>query len=428
MKSQIRIICFLFVLLLVFSLGGWPNNFDPNARVSLNFDDTPIGTVLKMLAAQNDLNLVVSSDIEENISIHINDVGLGTALDAILLPNGLNYYFSENVIIVKKADKQVAGENIAKTYKLKFISAEAAAAAIEPLKSGHGKIIPLAPPPKEDASSTKIKAYDLVVFDAPENHKLIEVLLEQIDVRRRQITVEAKIIETNLTDDEKLGINWPKSISASISGVSSPGQQDLSSSDNSTLAATMPLENGNWQLGHLSIHQMDLVIDYLQQRNNAKLLSNPRVTTLDNEPAKIDIETIIPIQTINRFSEGAVIQDIVTFQDERIGISLEVTPRINNDSTITMQVHPVVEEIIGYTGPADNQKPITSQRSVITTVTVKNNETIALGGLLKETQIENHSKIFLLSEIPFLGSLFTHKTKETKTTDLLILLTPRIID
>ncbi|MEE9442910.1 MAG: secretin and TonB N-terminal domain-containing protein [candidate division Zixibacteria bacterium] len=428
MKSQIRIICFWFALFLVFTQSGWPNNFNPNARVSLNFDETPINTVLKMLAVQNDLNLVVSSDIKENISIHINNVGLNTALDAILLPNGLNYYFSEDVIIVKKADKQVAGEHIAKTYKLKFISAEAAAAAIEPLKSGQGKIIPIAPPPKEDAPEAKIEAYELVVFDTPENHQIIGVLLDQIDIRRRQITIEAKIIETNLTDDEKLGINWPKSISASINGVAAPGQQSSSLSDNTTEAAMMPLETGNWQLGHLSVHQMDIVIDFLRQRNNSKLLSNPRVTTLDNEPAKINIETVIPIQTINRFSEGAVIQDIVTFQDEKIGISLEVTPRINNDSTITMRVHPIVEEIIGYTGPAENQKPITSRRSITTTVTVKNNETIALGGLLKESQIENQSKIFLLSEIPFLGSLFTHNTKEIKTTDLLILLTPRIID
>lgn len=428
MKSQIKIIYFLLVLLLAFIQSSWSNTLDPNIRVSLNFDETPINTVLKMLAAQNNLNLVVSSDIQGDISIHIDNVALNTALDAILLPNSLNYYFSEDVIIVKKEDKQVAGELIAKTYKLQFISAEAAAAAIEPLKSSQGKIIPIAAPPKENGPGIKIEAFELVVFDTPENHQMISTLLDKIDIRRRQITVEAKIIETNLTDDEKLGINWPKSISASINAVASPDQQGLSSTDNSTLAASMPLETGNWQLGHLSVHQMDLVIDYLQQRNNAKLLSNPRVTTLDNVSAKIDIETIIPIQTINRFSEGAVIQDIVTFQDEKVGISLEVTPRINDDSTITMEVHPVVEEIIGYTGPPDNQKPITSQRSIVTTVTVKNNETIALGGLLKETQIENQSKVFLLSEIPFLGSIFTHNTKETTTTDLLILLTPKIID
>ncbi len=136
----------------------------------------------------------------------------------------------------------------------------------------------------------------------------------------------------------------------------------------------------------------------------------------------------MPIQTINRFSEGAVIQDIVTFQDKEIGISLRVTPRINDDSTITMNVNPVVEEIIGYAGPTNNQKPITSQRSITTNVTVRNGETLVMGGLLKETTIEKQDRVFFLGSLPILGGLFTHRTNEAATTDLLILITPKILD
>ncbi len=414
-------------LLLISTVAASP--LDSDIRVSLTFDDTPIGAVLKMIAAQNGLNLVVSSEVTGNISISLEDVSLPAALDAILMPNGFNYFIKEDIIIVKTMDQSIIGELVARTYRLKYLSASAAAAALEPLMSEKGKFIPVGA--SASGSSTESGSNQLVVFEYPSIHLLIEQLIETIDIKLRQISIEAKIIETNLQNEENLGINWPKSISTSLSGVSTPGSggtSEESSTETGEMSGVMPLETGNWQLGYLSVAQMDVVLNFLQQRNNAKLLSNPRLTTLENEKAIIDIQTVIPIQTINRFSEGAVVQDIVTFQDEEIGISLEVTPRINDDSTITLTVHPIVEEIIGYSGPTDNQKPITSKRSLNTNVTVKNTETIALGGLLKETQIEVESKLPILGSIPILGKLFTHKTKDVQTTDLLILITPRIIE
>lgn len=400
---------------------------DTEIMVSLNFDNTPIASVLKMLATQNNLNLVVASAVEGEISITLDKVTLRSALDAILLPNGYNYHIADNIIIVKDADRQIAGELTPQTYRLNYIDAAAAQAAIEPVLSDKGKSVVLAKPVEQgNAGQSPIGSY-LVVYDYPAVHRILKPFLDKIDIRKRQVSVEVKIIETNLSKDEQLGINWPKSVAASINGVPSPGPA-LGTYDESTEAAIMPLENGNWQLGYLTVHQMDIVIDFLEQRGNSKLLSNPRLTTMEDETATIQISTVYPIQTINRFSEGAVIQDIVTFQDEEVGISLRVTPHINDDSAITMEVNPVVEEIIGYSGTADNQKPITSERSVNTIVTVQNHETLVLGGLLKETQIENEEKVFLLGSIPFLGALFTSHGSEKKTTDLLILITPRIVD
>jgi len=400
---------------------------DTEIMVSLNFDNTPIASVLKMLATQNNLNLVVASAVEGEISITLDKVTLRSALDAILLPNGYNYHIADNIIIVKDADRQIAGELTPQTYRLNYIDAAAAQAAIEPVLSDKGKSVVLAKPVEQgNAGQSPIGTY-LVVYDYPAVHRILKPFLDKIDIRKRQVSVEVKIIETNLSKDEQLGINWPKSVAASINGVPSPGPA-LGTYDESTEAAIMPLENGNWQLGYLTVHQMDIVIDFLEQRGNSKLLSNPRLTTMEDETATIQISTVYPIQTINRFSEGAVIQDIVTFQDEEVGISLRVTPHINDDSAITMEVNPVVEEIIGYSGTADNQKPITSERSVNTIVTVQNHETLVLGGLLKETQIENEEKVFLLGSIPFLGALFTSHGSEKKTTDLLILITPRIVD
>jgi type II secretory pathway component GspD/PulD (secretin) len=169
-------------------------------------------------------------------------------------------------------------------------------------------------------------------------------------------------------------------------------------------------------------------LNFLKHRSNSKLLSNPRLTTVENEPATISVQTTFPIQTINRLSEGAVVQDIVTFQDKDIGLSLKVTPRINDDSSVTLHVNTVVEEIIDMVGPTNNQRPETSQRSATTTVVVGNNQTIALGGLLKENRIETEDKVFFLGSIPILGKLFSNKRTQTQTTDLMILITPKIMD
>lgn len=395
-------------------------------KVSLTFDDTPISAVLKMLAAQNNLNLVVSSEVKGEISITLEDVTLRAALDAIVLPNGYSYYTNEDIIIVKAADQKAAGELTPIVYQLKYIDAEIAREAVTPLLSTNGQANSLSSSSPDGSTVSKSKSTRLVVIDNPGIQKLVADFLNQIDKRRRQISVEVKIIETNLNKDEKLGINWPKLISSSLAGVG--GSESTIGDESISDLAQMPLETGNWQLGYLSIHQLDIVLDFLEKRNDAKLLSNPRLTTLENETATIEIQTNIPIQTINRFSEGAIIQDIVSWQDEKVGISLKVTARINDDSTITMEVHPVVEEIIGYTGPADNQRPITSERTIKTIVTVKNGETIVLGGLLKETSFETKEKLFLLGSIPILGALFTHTTTEIKTTDLLILITPKILD
>jgi len=403
--------------------------FDPQAKVSLAFDKTPIASVLRMLAAQNNLNLVVSSAVEENVSIRLENVSLRAALDAILLPNGYNYYIADDIIIVKAADQKVTGELTAQAYHLQYLPSTTAETAVKPLLSPDGKVISLSPSASPGSNQPGPEGSNLVVVDYPSVHETISRLLTQIDRKKRQVSVEVKFIENNLGNNEKLGINWPKSVSASINGIQMPSASTGDNAATASEAAILPLfDKGNWQFGYLSAHQVDIVLDFLQQRNKSKLLSNPRLTTLDNETAAIEATTIVPIQTINRFSEGAVIQDIVTFQDKEIGISLRVTPRINDDSTITMNVNPVVEEIIGYAGPTNNQKPITSQRSITTNVTVRNGETLVMGGLLKETIIEKQDKVFLLGSLPILGGLFTHRTKEAATTDLLILITPKILD
>ncbi len=190
----------------------------------------------------------------------------------------------------------------------------------------------------------------------------------------------------------KVGLNWPTQLNISAANARIFNATNTSSNTNTTTntntsksgAITKDLNQGGWVWGTLTVSELSTILNLLEQNGNSKLISDPHVTTLENHEAEIKITTVIPIPTISRFTESAATQDIVTFYDEEVGITLRVTPRINENGNITLTVESKIEDIIGYTGPTDSQKPITILRSVDSKITVENGETAALGGLLKE--------------------------------------------
>ncbi|MFZ5981218.1 MAG: type II secretion system protein GspD, partial [Candidatus Zixiibacteriota bacterium] len=323
------------------------------------------------------------------------------------------------------------GEFASKLMTLKYINPNTAVKALETRISEKGQITVLDKNLQDSQSSTdKFQPNRILITERAGLLEELARLVKEIDVPERMIQIEAKIIETKLDKNSKLGFLWPSSVTGSLSNADgwTTSTDDEEGTTSNTIAGFHDIENESWTWGKVSVQQLDMVLDFLKQDDNTKLISDPHITTLENHEAEIKIETIVPIQTINRFSEGAVIQDIVTFQDEEIGISLKVTPRINEAGLITLEVNPVVEDIIGYAGSDDNRKPITSSRSIKTRITVNDGESIALGGLLKEDEIKSEQKLPLLGYIPILGKLlFTHTTTEKAKTDLIILITPRIL-
>ena len=248
-----------------------------------------------------------------------------------------------------------------------------------------------------------------------------------MDIRPTQIAISVKLIETNIDDENSFGFDWNKNLALKITGAEGTSQPDGQSSQSLSAYSTLPLKSGSFTYGTLTISEVSVLLEYLHSAGESRLLSSPTVTTTDGKPAVIDVVTTIPIQTINRFSEGAAIQDIVTFQYKDVGISLNVTPILNDNGYITLKCKPVVEEITGWVGPADNQQPITSKRSVNTDVIVKDGETLLIGGLMKESVIEKTNGVWLLSNIPILGELFKHRSMQNSKTDLMILITPTVL-
>ncbi len=412
-------------------------------KISLELEDVSLPMVLQMIAKEYNLNIVLSDAIKGDISLRLNQVDVQTALEAILYPNNFNYYIKNNVIIVKTNEVSAFDELASSVVTLNYIDPISVKSALELMKSEKGKVIILDKRGSLQTSSGRVSSFSgssqgngtfspnkVFITDYPIVIKNMKKAIKEMDVPERMISIAVKIIETTIDNTLKVGLNWPTQLNISVANATTTSNTSTTNTSATTNAGgvlTKNLNSGGWVWGTLSVSELGTVLQLLEEKGNSKLISDPHVTTLENYEAEIKITTVIPIPTISRFTEAAATQDIVTFIDEEVGITLTVTPRINENGQITLTVESKIEDIVGYTGPADSQKPITILRSVDSKITVANGETAALGGLLKENEIELVQKVPVLGSIPILGKLFQSRHNEKTTTDLIILITPTIL-
>lgn len=402
-----------------------------NTILSMDYHEAEITNVLRLLAQQNGLNIVASDEVKGKITLSLTNVTLKEALDNILKANGYNYIINGNVIFVKPAEKTISGEMITKVYRLKYIDAYNLKEAISDVLSSHAKVRVFSEDfqprsrGKEGQPENKegCRYSVLIVTDLPENIKRIDHIVEELDVSAPQIMIEAKLIEVSPIEQKKLGIDWDKSITASLLDeyILPSGR-----SQSYSVFSEGPAKGKQLVFGKLSATEFTAVLEFLKTKTNAKLISNPRILASDNQESSISVGTTVPIPQIHRGVAGQ--GDIITFMYKDVNISLKVTAHITEDRHIVMAVNPVIEEITGEVVVDKNKAPITSKRSVSTVVSVKDGETIVIGGLIKENTIKTIKKVWLLGDIPLLGYLFRHQALEKKQTDLLIFITPRIVE
>jgi type II secretory pathway component GspD/PulD (secretin) len=389
-----------------------------NNKISLNMDKSPVADVVRMLAKQNGLNVTVAGEVQGSVSMVLTDVPLADALNAILLPNNCTWYLRDDVMVVKPANYLAEDERVTFVSRLKYISGQQASQATTMLLSTGGKIEVLADP--NVAEDKKTTPTLLVVSDRKSVVDQVLRVIKELDVPEPQLNIEVKLVETSLTVDDKLGFNWPESYNLLFGNPPSDA-------NSFPALASHALDGGKWIWGTFSAATVQTALDVMLKTGNSKLLSDPNLTTVSNKPAEIMITTTIPIQTLNRFTEGAVLQDIVSFQDLDVGIILRVTGRVNDSGLITMSVNPVIEEITGFTGPTDNQRPITAKREMNTNVRVKDGETLVMGGLLLDSKVVTIKRLPGLGSIPFVGRVFQHRSTRNEKTDLTVFITPKIV-
>lgn len=388
---------------------------------SMEFRDTNIKDVLRLLARQHGLNIVVSSEVTGEVSVSLYNVEVRDVLRTILESLGCHFIIKNDLILVKSFQRESFGETSSEVFHLNYLDAIELKETLLPVltKKGEMKVLDLVKTEKQDQRRSDV----LLVKDLPENLVHIRAIISELDIAQNQLLIEARLIETIIGKDEKFGLDMPKEVKVKMTGSDpvNPGSVDLEGG----LAATseLPLRSSAVKLGILTLDELALSLNMLAQDEDTKLVSNPKVATLNNKKAVIRIGTVIPIPEVSRGIGG----DLITYKDKRVDVVLEVIPKIEPGNKINLTVHATIEEIIGYTGTGDISQPITSIREVQTVVSVTQGETVVLGGMVRDNKIEVESKVWLLGDIPFLGALFTSTTNEINKSDLLIFITPQIL-
>jgi len=288
----------------------------------------------------------------------------------------------------------------------------------------------------------------LTVTDIPSNHKIIEDVIRLWDTPPRQVAIEARFVEIDITDLSEIGVEWTGEKTNDTyfgsGSESSPGSGSSPTKSGTTFRASSIAQAAGLGLYFgktpISGSQLYVYLKALEEKKKANLLSSPQITTLSGQMANIQVTNTIPyITDVERENIGteATPEWIETFDiAERVtGISLEVTPYLIDDDTILMEIHPVVEVLVdqinvlgGDVSVPDNLGwPIVDTRTSQTTVSVRSGETVVMGGLIKEDESEVVGKVPFLGDLPLIGGLFRHKYTSRQKRNLVIFITARIL-
>jgi type II secretory pathway component GspD/PulD (secretin) len=252
----------------------------------------------------------------------------------------------------------------------------------------------------------------LVCFTSPRVINEIERIVKSIDHPHILVMLDTRIVEVSLDKTTQYGINWATLLP--VSGGLTAGESPLKSG--------YPL--GTWSLKPLNF---DTKLDLLIQNNDARLLMNSKLTTSNNREASLQIGDVIPyqIQSYNLGSSGGSGANM-QIQKENVGVMLTMTPHINENNQVTLQLTPEISNIVGFIGP-NKDLPQTRVRKATTTVRVEDGQTILLAGLLSDENSTIVSKIPVLGDIPLLGRLFQSRSEHLVKKNLILEITPHIL-
>jgi general secretion pathway protein D len=281
----------------------------------------------------------------------------------------------------------------------------------------------------------------LVIIASPEDFRIIKQVIDKLDIRRKQVFVEVVILEMASEDTFDFGLGYHTGAmgddgnysvySAQLNGSSMGLTTDaLSGLAMGVFGQSMSLSvgDGAGSTYELSVPVFGVALNALQANSSVNIISTPNVLTTDNEEAKFVVGRNIPFPvSTGRDSNN---NPIVSYQREDVATTLKVTPQINESNYVTLEVYQEVQEIEEDSQGLDVQSSgfITSKRSAETTVVVRDNQTVVLGGLIGNTDTEVESKIPLLGDLPLIGVLFRGRRTVSRKTNLLIFLTPHVID
>jgi len=378
-------------------------------KITLDYKDADIATVLRSLSYTYGLNLVTSTEVKGKVTISLKDVALGEALEAILSANGYNYSIKGDIIYITPGTEEGA-QLISEPISLKYLKAGDAQNLIRKVLSPKGDI------KVDDVFNL------LVVTDYPANVEKLKELLKSVDRAPQQVLIEAKIVDITSKDLQNLGLTWSVDYD--------PGKgifgRKTAAVEKMQATGTMPGPSSSLSSGQIKVDTLILkaltasaTLDALVQDQKANLLASPSIAVLNNREARIIIGEKVPYKERSQTTTGTT--ETTKFID--VGTTLRVTPSINADGYITMNIHPEVSSVSSILDAG----PRITTREADTQVRIKEGETIVIGGLIKQEDNRTQSRMPLLGYIPVLGYLFGNKSKDKTQTELAVFITPKIL-
>ena len=438
-------------------------------KLSLNFQDIDVRSILQVIADFTGLNIIASDSVTGNLTLRLKDVPWDQALDIVLQSKGLAMRKTGNVILVAPSEEVAAKEKLqleanqqiedlepmrTEVFTLRYQKAEALKNIISDAKQ---KILS-----KRGSAVVDVRTNTIFVQDTPRHLEDVQRIINQIDVAVKQVMIESRLVIADQRFGKSLGVRFGVQNQASsgntrigqsgtlgnaitqrtntngtltetltdrvgsgtlattqLPGTVTPG---LSADGDQDLNVNLPVANafGNFAFSLFRLPAgflLNLELSALETDQRGKVISSPRVTTANQQKAIIEQGTQIPYQEAT--SSGAT---SVSFKNA--SLSLEVTPQITPDDKIIMDLEVKKDRI----GSVFAGVPSIDTQRVQTQVLVNNGETAVLGGIYEQTQRNDVDKVPFFGDLPVLGNLFKRRTKQDDKTELLIFITPKIMD
>ena len=380
-------------------------------KISIKVKEVKLENVLRILSDKSGMIFISDPDIRTNkITLDLNDIAPLEALSIMteLYSLGFQQLGNSGKYLVTDKDN-IAIPTRTASYNCEFSEAKDLAKTVEPFVTADiGKIY------GDERTNT------VIIQDTPAQVAELTKLMKQMDVHTRQVHIKSAIVEVSISDDQSRGVQWFTKQEGNNGEAGVFGTEfGYRSSEllEPLIEPGLPNITGGFGLGLIAA-DIDVVLGILSSTNDLNLLSTPHLMTLDNKQAEIEVGDQIPYPKLNEFG-------IVTYEFKNATVKLSIRVHVNNDSTVTIKLEPQANFQQGLT--PDNI-PIISTRRAKTEVIVKNGQTVILGGLMQESDVVSIQKVPILGSIPIIGELFRSTVTSKKKTELMVMLTPTIVD
>lgn len=431
-----------YLILLIVILGIICSNIISASANELEAVDVDIRNLLTSIALANNLNIVISDEVQGNVSVKLSNINAQNMIKIIVANNNYTYQFKDNVIYISKGDKDI---NLY-TVQINYLELNKIAQTINLMLTGNLT-------DKIDDKDKKTDINNKVMIDETENtisfygtlkqYEQIKNFLQEQDKPQKQVSLEAKVTAIQKDAAKDLGVSWewsklPQSPEHEITYDTVKHTVINEDGSKEEITDYLPVDEvtrkwnddenipgiirfGKGVDGYPYEFYYAAKIDALISDGKANILARPNITTIQGKEAVINIGSEVPVPTVSTTNSTTT----TSIKYREAGIILKCTPRVNEDGIITVKVH---TEVSSPMYVEDMKAYRFQKRSADTIVRLKDGQTMVIGGLIGSDEAKQMSKIPFLGDIPILGNLFKHIQKSKSDTEVMIFLTAHEVD